>query len=345
MRKYCRICWNTSYWREPTGEASRLEVGKSYVRQNGFGHEEWLFNFSWLQPGPMGTSTKLKYGFLQPIGKYRDKYEGKTFDVLAYTVTPDRVKVAVATIKNLYVPRTSELNDAVRVMRKNGWLKQMEDDLSELGIRKARITRSDHPSSELINVRFDPSDVSYFDPRIAVPQSHKLYPINRYQPIDWDDAFPENVEHVRPKSPPIKNGARRAEHERERAAVAGTRYSPQHVRLQNALYDHLCKIHGKKAVGYERANVDLTLNKNGSTTYFEIKIAPTAKSCIRQALGQLLEYSHYPDQSRAERLVVVGDGEPREGDIAYLRHIRENFKIPIYYQRWELESGILSAEI
>ena len=72
MRKYCRICWNTSYWREPTGEASRLEVGKSYVRQNGFGHEEWLFNFSWLQPGPIGTSTKFKYGFLQPIGKYRD---------------------------------------------------------------------------------------------------------------------------------------------------------------------------------------------------------------------------------------------------------------------------------
>jgi hypothetical protein len=28
MRKYCRICWNTRYWREPTGEAVSLETGQ-----------------------------------------------------------------------------------------------------------------------------------------------------------------------------------------------------------------------------------------------------------------------------------------------------------------------------
>jgi hypothetical protein len=343
MRKYCRICWNTSYWREPTGDASRLEFGKSYVRRNGFGHEEWLFNFSWLQAGPIGSPTKFKYGFLQPIGKYRDTYEGRTFDVLAYTVTPERVKVAVAIIRNLYVPRTSELNNAVKVMRRNGWLKQMENDLLALCIQNPKINRLD-PASHLINVRFDPSDVAYFDPRIAVPDSHKLYRIDRYQPIDWEDDFPENVKNVRSKSLPIKDGVRRAEHERKRTAVAGTTYSPQHVRLQNALYDHLCKLHGKKGVGYERANVDLTLNENGKTTYFEIKIAPTAKSCIREALGQLLKYAHYPDQSRAERLIVVGDGEPTLGDMAYLRYIRTSFKLPVYYRCWEWKSGTLGAE-
>jgi hypothetical protein len=35
-------------WKAPTGEARRYETPGSYVSKNGFGHEEWLFNFQWL---------------------------------------------------------------------------------------------------------------------------------------------------------------------------------------------------------------------------------------------------------------------------------------------------------
>jgi hypothetical protein len=65
----------------------------------------------------------------------------------------------------------------------------------------------------------------------------------------------------------------------------------------------------------------------------KIKIAPTAKSCIRQALGQLLEYGLYPDHQRAEKLVVVGDGKATPEDLAYLGYLRKKFGLPIYYQR------------
>src|SRR5437773_704355 len=139
MRKYCRLCWNTDYWRQPTGEASEIELGESYVRINGFGHEEWLFNFSWLQPSPVGGSRKFKYGLLQPIGKHRDKYEGTTFDVLVYTVTPTRTRAAVAIIKNLYVPAFTELELACEVLRQRGWLEEMKDNLSRLGISKSKL--------------------------------------------------------------------------------------------------------------------------------------------------------------------------------------------------------------
>src|SRR5262245_36176414 len=115
MNKYCRICWNTKYWREPTGEAAKMETG-SYVRKNGFGHEEWLFNFSWTQPLPGEQDGAAKYGFLQPIHKYRKKYEGKTFDVLTYTVGPDGERIAVAMIRNLYVPLVAEIEAALGVM-------------------------------------------------------------------------------------------------------------------------------------------------------------------------------------------------------------------------------------
>lgn len=89
MDKYCRICWNTKKWKQPTGEAEKLETGKSYVAENGFGHEEWLFNFSWLLTGGhFAGNTPYLYGFLQPIGKYYSKYKGKIFSALLYT-SPD----------------------------------------------------------------------------------------------------------------------------------------------------------------------------------------------------------------------------------------------------------------
>jgi hypothetical protein len=339
MRKYCRVCWNTRYWREPTGEAARIETGKSYVVQNGFGHEEWLFNFSWLQPADNSGAELFKYGFLQPIGKYQNTYEGKSFDVLVYAVTPTKERVAIAIIKNLYVPRAAERKRALSVMRKNGWLKEMVDDLSSLGgVPTSKFGTLD------VNVRFLPSDVTFFDPPLPVPAGHKLYRINRYQPIDWDDAYPENIVKTPTGPGPAKDGKRRSEDDRKRAGVEGTEYTPQHVRLQNRLYDHLCDLYGKDAVGYERSFVDLILKEHNGTTYFEIKTAPTAKSCIRQAMGQLLEYGIYPDHQRAEKLVVVGDGEPTLDDLAYLRHLRGKFSLPIHYRQWDSQSCTLDKE-
>ncbi len=112
LDKYCRICWNSKYWHEPTGEAAQFEQGGTYVRENGFGLEEWLFNFSWLQPGPKGIPGAFRYGFLQPIGKFRSKYHGQYFNVFLYAVAPNKKRVAVATIRQLYVPMDEELKAA-----------------------------------------------------------------------------------------------------------------------------------------------------------------------------------------------------------------------------------------
>jgi hypothetical protein len=159
MNKYCRICWNTGSWRGPTGEAAKLETGDSYVRQRGFGHEEWLFNFSWLQPGPKGTSGKCRYARLQPIAKYQGKYEKQTFNVFLYTVTPDKSRMAVAIIKDVFVPPPEELEEAYEYMRARDWLTEMEDDLSSLGISTKELRRR---ARNTINVRFSRAAVKFF---------------------------------------------------------------------------------------------------------------------------------------------------------------------------------------
>jgi hypothetical protein len=318
-----------------------METG-SYVQQNGFGHEEWLFNFRWTQPLAAAVERSVKYGFLQPLWKYRGAYEGKTFDVLVYTVGRGGERIAVATIRNLYVPLVPEIEEALGVMRGKGWLREMKEDLSELGVSG---TALEVPATDLINVRFDPADVVFFEPRVPFPRTHKLYRNKRYRASDWDDDFLTDGNAVASEISSSLGGKLRSEQERQRAAIEGTAYSPQHVRLQNALYKHLCDLHGQDAVQYELWNVvDLRVKKGGETTFFEIKIAPTAKRCIREALGQLLEYGIYPERLRATKLVIVGDGAPAGDDRRYLSHLREKFGLPVLYQQWIWARGELSQE-
>ncbi|MBF9194446.1 hypothetical protein [Microvirga terrestris] len=337
-RKCCRICWNTKHWREPTGEAAKLEAEDSFVSRNRFGHEEWLFNFSWIHPSENSSSKGFKYGYLQPIGKYRTAYEGNALDILLYTLGPNKKRIAVAEISNLFVPPVKELKRAVAFMRKNRWLHEMMDDLGALGVSSSML---EEPAEHIFNVRFDPDQVTFFDPMIVLPETHKTYRSNRYQPLNWDGTSPLQNENTAIQVYGNRDGKRRSEEDRTRAAIEGVRYSPRHVKLQNALHDFFCKKYGKKSVYYERNFVDLALNVNNSLTYYEIKIAPTAKSCIREALGQLLEYGFYPNEQRCERLVIVGDGTATADDRAYIQYLRREFKLPVFYQCWSWQKGIL----
>lgn len=337
MDKYCRICWNTSNWRCPSGEARNLEMGESYVSEHGFGHEEWLFNFEWLLPGYNPEDQhQYKYGFLQPINKYRSNYVGETFSVLVYTVNPDRMTMIVACIKDSYVPEYQELEWVLDQTRDNSWLASMQQQVSDLGSSVGPLV---NPSpSSISNIRFLPENVTFYDPMILVGPPHKTTRIHRYQPLDWNDGFVPTL------SPPDRtipaeqseqdDSPDRSETERMRAAQTGTTYDPQHSKLQNRLRRNLQAQYGKNSVTQEREFVDLKLIESGLTTFIEIKMERTVKKCVRLALGQLLEYASYPNLQKADRLLIVGDVFATEDDKKYLRYIRQTFNIPIYYSRW-----------
>lgn len=348
MHKYCRICWNTDNWRFPSGKASLVEKGDSYVAQHRFGHEEWLFNFGWLLKGySEQDSNSYRYAFLQPIGKYLAKYQTKTFSVLLYTVSPDKKPLIVAQIQNLYVPDNQESKWALNETKKNGWLTTMQQELAILGIDNSPF---DNPSpSSVINVRFRPQDVKFYDPKPIVANQHKIRRTYRYQPIDWDDGFPPITSGPQQTKPPITpdddDDPTRSETQRTRAATDGTIYNPRHTQLQNRLYRALRQQHGPAAVRYEDGFVDLVVKRDKQTTYIEIKMELTTKRCVRLALGQLLEYTHYPGVANADRLLVVGDAFPTTDDRLYLSNLRDRYKLPIYYARWDWETGSLDGEV
>ena len=67
----------------------------------------------------------------------------------------------------------------------------------------------------------------------------------------------------------------------------------------------------------------------------------SAKRSIREALGQILEYAHYPHTTRAVKLFIVGPEKPDEKDAQYMEHIRDTYHIPVWFRWYSFEENKL----
>ena len=78
------------------------------------------------------------------------------------------------------------------------------------------------------------------------------------------------------------------------------------------------------------------ISQRNEYIFFEIKTATSARLCIRQALGQLMEYAYYPNVNHAQKLFVVGTGKKDKNVENYIENLNKNFKINIDYLQIEL---------
>ena len=119
-----------------------------------------------------------------------------------------------------------------------------------------------------------------------------------------------------------------------------------HNLIQNKLYEFLKNKHGEKNVGTEvntgdGTSIDVVLEEDSEYWFYEIKTASSVKASIRQALPQLLEYSYWPNENKAVRLIVVSHLPAGQIPEQYLDMLRNTFGIPIYYEQFCLESEML----
>ena len=128
------------------------------------------------------------------------------------------------------------------------------------------------------------------------------------------------------------------------------RVERKHKQIQNALYEILSDEY--KNLKMEVAPDFISKDKvdimgkhiaSGERHYFEIKTF-NAKSSIREALGQILEYAHYPQKNNADKMYIVGLGKPTTKDNEYLEYLRSSYKIPIWYRWFDEKKHILSGE-
>ena len=124
----------------------------------------------------------------------------------------------------------------------------------------------------------------------------------------------------------------KATHSTEIAARGAYLMQRAHNALQNQLHELLIAHYGHAAVKQEEDFVDLMVRLKHKTLLIEVKSSPSPVACIREALGQLLQYSWKLGlQGKAVRYVVVGPSLPGNEDMQYLAHVAAESSIPLIY--------------
>ncbi len=112
----------------------------------------------------------------------------------------------------------------------------------------------------------------------------------------------------------------------------------RHNLLQGKLAQHLVAGYGVENVSTEQASgagtrIDAVVRQGDQYWFYEIKTARTPRVCLREAVGQLLEYAFWPrgQDPAASRLVVVGE-LPLDADASeYLHRLTSGFGLPLEY--------------
>jgi hypothetical protein len=114
----------------------------------------------------------------------------------------------------------------------------------------------------------------------------------------------------------------------------------KHNILQAALCRRLVSEFGAENVADELVNnllgtkIDVVLRRSPSRFwYYEIKTSASPRGCLREALGQLLEYAYWPGAQEAERLIICGENPLDAVGASYLGSLRQRFQLPIEYQQ------------
>lgn len=115
----------------------------------------------------------------------------------------------------------------------------------------------------------------------------------------------------------------------------------RHNALQLKLYKLLADEYGKDSVGTELPTgngmrIDVVLKHAKGMWFYEIKTFHSPRACIRDAIGQLLEYSHWPKGISADKLIIVGENALDEEGFQYLATLHRLFSLPFDYLHVQL---------
>lgn len=89
----------------------------------------------------------------------------------------------------------------------------------------------------------------------------------------------------------------------------------------------------KLEVPIGQRSVDVVVQHGNNLWFYEIKTADTVRQCLREAIGQLLEYALWPGATRPTRLIVVGEPALSSEAELYLRLLNIRFPIELEYEQ------------
>ena len=328
--KIARICWNANGWTTPSGKEGKSKSENSYEKISGFGHEEWLLDMSKIYKG-------YHYGFLQPMNVKSGKHFGQTYDIHLFTISPQKQRIYVGCLYNAEGVGPDESKEVYGYYKKNGWIQQMEEEIRYVdGVVK------DLDQEMMFNVKFKVKDAIIYESNPPILKSE--YITNHYVLQNKDFSFEfekdENGNDLVFNTKPIVHITKEGK----------TIIDPRHKKIQEAVCklikgdykDIKAEINLSANFG-QRVDISGVHKATGELHFFEVKTS-SAKKNIREALGQILEYAHYPSEDRAKKMFIIGEKAPDRKDKKYLIHLRKLYNIPIWYRWYNFEDNTLSEE-
>ena len=119
--------------------------------------------------------------------------------------------------------------------------------------------------------------------------------------------------------------------------------------MQNNIYKQFVTQYGIENVSTENdtgrySKIDIVVQHGKTYTFYELKCYDSLQKCIREALSQLMEYAYFPDKNIANTLVIVSQNKVDDDTCQYLKKLRADFNLPIFYQQYNEEIGKLNME-
>ncbi|MGA2536085.1 MAG: hypothetical protein ABSF53_08730 [Terracidiphilus sp.] len=164
--------------------------------------------------------------------------------------------------------------------------------------------------------------ITYKDP---APQN-SVFPFNVQKLEEWTAGKGEPELAGKPTFKPLLS---ELEHQRETIASKKT-IAALHKALSNGFRLWLEEAHSIKAI-QERNRIDLTFVADSQRHIAELKVcyALDTRHAIREALGQLFEYNHYPSFVEASCWWLVLDCNPSDKDFHFITTLIERYKLPL----------------
>lgn len=347
--KIARVCWNKFEWKKPSGPDGKSVSKEAFEKDKGYGYEEWLFDLDKQVDG-------YHYGFLQAFNK--GDHEKKVYDVQLYTIENDLESKSnkyywVGRFPYLEVLSKEEKDDILKVYKENGWYEEMLEQLKEQGISDFNFDPI--PEEHIFNVKFkvEPGYYERFNPMVEITNPKQQIGKNRHYVLldkqlatevdDTPGVYVFKEGHIPAKTGTIKTKPSKRSYKK----------TLLHQEIQTNIYKQLTELYkgSEIKVGTEVAtgngtSIDLVVNdpENGDV-FYEIKTGSTALGCIREAMGQIIEYCYYSEVINANKLIIVSPHRLNPKDKKYLSHLRNMLNFPIQYQRYSKETKRLESDI
>ncbi|GAB3789845.1 hypothetical protein GCM10028818_59150 [Spirosoma horti] len=249
-------------------------------------------------------------------------------------------------MRNVQVLNSQQIEGAWDYYKEQSWLDEMRQQIAN--IDSTQIDFSNYVGEAIFNIRFKPEEVTIYSDPIKIGKENPVVSFQRYKFIGVQDVVvPEVMQeesfHFRTGEYGTSDRVLTSEYDRPAKTI---QLAKQHNNLCQKLYKYLVSVYGSNNVGRENrtlynTSIDI-VRRDGTKLYFyEIKTYPSLKQNIREAIGQLLEYSYWPMGQLAHELIIVTELPADQETLDYIYNLRVRLNLPISYQQFDLSNNKL----